>query len=80
MYLVTVSATAGYLRDLAGEHVTEVGDRHAQLDRYDRMIAEGSERFTVELIGRSTSHSTGPVILIGVVGLLAFVGGLVGRR
>jgi len=80
LYLVTVSATSGYLRDVADEHVAELRKRQAGLDRYDRMIAEGSERFTVELVARSTGHSTGPVLLMGLIGLGAFVAGLAGRR
>lgn len=80
LYLVTVSVTSGYLREVAAEHLAEARDERVQLAGYDRMLAEGSQRFAVELVARSTSHSTGAVLLIGVVGLFALAGGVLGRR
>lgn len=80
LYLIAVSATSGYLREQATEHLSAVRDRHERLDRYDRMIEQGTERFTVELVSRSTSHSTGPVVLLGLIGLGAFAGGLLLRK
>jgi hypothetical protein len=80
LYLVTVSATSDYVREQAGEHIAGVRERHSQLDRVDRALAEGSERFTVELVARSTRQSTTPVLLLGLVGLIALGGGFFYRR
>lgn len=80
LFLATAGAISAYASDEMQEHVTSARDRHAGVDRLDRMIAEGSERFTLKVVEHSMDQSTGRVLMLGLVGLGAFLTGALLRR
>ena len=80
LFLATAGAISTYASDEMQDRVTGVRNRHADMDRLDRMVAEGSERFTLKVVEHSMDQSTGRVLMLGLLGLGAFLTGAFLRR
>jgi hypothetical protein len=80
IYLALVGVVRASARTRIGDEIADARSRHATEEPFDRIIADGTRKLTVELVDRSTRQSTIPVTLVGLVGIGLFAGGIVTRR